>query len=98
MTTSSGRSAVTRESSCLSEPAQAFLGFANVSSPAASWRSLSAANPSRVMYASPRTSSSRGASLGRVFGIDFIVSAFAVMSSPMSPLPRVAALTRRPPE
>ena len=50
------------------------------------------------MYASPRTSSSRGASGGSACGIVRIVRTFAVMSSPTVPLPRVAAWTSRPPE
>ena len=90
--------AVILGSSSLSEPAAAFLGFANSGSPCSTRISFSEAKEVLGMYTSPRTSRTEGMFWPSVSlrGIAFIVLTFAVTSSPVAPSPLVAALVKRP--
>ena len=94
----SGRVAVTRQSSCRSEPAAALRGFANGSSP---WRRMSwfiAAKCSFWRRTSPRTSSRAGGRPASRAGTPPFaprpptVLRLAVTSSPFTPSPRVEPL------
>ncbi len=84
-------------SSWRSEPAAALRGFAKSRSSASPWRRFSSSNDASDMNTSPRTSSTFGGFLSFSFsGTSAIVRTFAVTSSPVSPLPRVAARTNTP--
>jgi hypothetical protein len=85
-------------SSCLSAPAAELRGFANTGSPAAARSSFIFSKRSKGMYTSPRISISLGTGVParRRSGTSRSVRMFAVTSSPMAPLPRVAPMTRTP--
>jgi len=92
-----GRLAVSEESFWRREPAAALRGFTNALSPAATRASLKEANSATGKYTSPRISTRLGgAAVSRRAGIEAMVRAFAVMSSPTWPSPRVAARRRAP--
>ena len=92
-----GREAVTRGSFCRREPAAAFRGLAKRDLPASSNESLSSAKAANGKKTSPRTSIRVGIFLPlRVCGNPLIVFTFSVTSSPVTPLPRVNALTSSP--
>ena len=92
-----GLEALTRGSFWRSEPAAAFRGLAKRDLPASSSDSLSSANAANGKKTSPRTSISAGTFLPlRVCGNPLIVLTFKVTSSPVTPFPRVSALTSSP--
>ncbi|CAB4884491.1 unannotated protein [freshwater metagenome] len=92
-----GREAVTRGSFWRSEPAAAFRGLAKRDFPASSRESLSSAKAASGKKTSPRTSIRAGTFLlFSVCGNPLIVFTFRVTSSPVTPLPRVSALTSSP--
>ena len=92
-----GREAVTRGSFWRSEPAAAFRGLAKSDLPASSSPSFNSANAASGKKTSPRTSISAGTFLPfNVWGKPLIVFTFSVTSSPVTPLPRVSALTSSP--
>ncbi len=76
------------------EPAAALRGFANGGSPAAARSSFSFANPARERYTSP--SAMRSTGRGSASGTEAIVRMLCVTSSPVTPSPRVAAVTSVP--
>ena len=94
----SGRVAVTRGSFCRSDPAAELRGFANGALPASVSRSFSSWNAVTGRNTSPLTSRVSGQPVpaSRV-GTAAIVLTFGVTSSPVTPSPRVAARTSRPP-
>ena len=82
---------------CLSEPAAAFLGLANLGLPASSSKSFNSSKDLSGKKTSPLTSRRSGISLPvNSVGIDLIVLIFSVTSSPVTPLPRVSALVNLP--
>ena len=92
-----GRDAVTRGSFCRREPAAALRGLAKRDLPASSSESLSSAKAAKGKKTSPRTSINAGTFLPfNVCGNPLIVFTFSVTSSPVTPLPRVNALTSSP--
>ena len=82
-------------SSCLNDPAAAFLGLANNCNPSDSLTSLSISNTALGIYTSPRT---QRYGIGSVSsrGMLLMVFRFSVTSSPTNPSPRVAPLTNLP--
>ncbi|CAB4599127.1 unannotated protein [freshwater metagenome] len=96
-TKSRGRLAVIFGSFCRSDPAAAFLGFANLGLPRSTNESFKSSKAFSGKKISPRTSSCFGISLPiNSVGTDLIVLTFKVTSSPVAPLPRVSALLNRP--
>ena len=90
--------AVTRGSFCRSDPAAVLRGFTYSGLPASACRSFSSWNAATGRYTSPRTSSTSGQPFpASREGAAAIVRMFGVTSSPVTPSPRVAARTRRPP-
>ena len=81
-------------SSCLNEPAAAFLAFANCSSSSTSLSEFNFSKSSLPINTSPRTTMSIGSF--SFLGIVFIVFKFSVTSSPTTPSPLVAPLTNTP--
>ncbi len=93
----SGREDVTFGSFCRSDPAAAFRGFANGRWPLAVSSSFSPSNAFTGKYISPRTSIRAGGSFSSSFGgTPRTVRTLAVMSSPVTPSPRVAPRTKAP--
>ena len=93
----SGRFAVTFGSFWRSDPAAALRGFENGRCSASSIIRFSSSKALTGRYISPRTSmTAGGASIRSVRGTCSTVRTFAVMSSPIRPSPRVAALTSTP--
>ena len=91
---SNGLFAVSLLSNCLNEPAAAFLAFANNGCSSISLSSFILSNPALEINTSPRTIIST--SSFNFLGICGIVFKFSVISSPTSPLPLVAPLTKIP--
>ncbi len=79
------------------DPAAAFRGFAKTRSPTSSCRAFSSSNSATGKKISPRTSTSGGCPdpMSRS-GTVPMVRTFCVTSSPTTPSPRVAAVTRTP--
>ena len=88
--------AVILESSCLRDPAAAFLGFAKRLSPFFSCMAFIFSNCFFDIYTSPLTI--RSPLYGINIGISFMVLRFSLTSSPMIPFPLVPPLTNTPPE
>ncbi len=94
---SSGREAVILESNKRSEPAAALRGFAKRDLPSASRSAFILSNASRERYTSPRTSNrSIPSTVLTCSGMEPIVLRFAVISSPLTPSPRVAPRINTP--
>ncbi len=86
--------AVILGSSCLSEPAAAFLGFAKVCSESSSFFSFNLINAALGIYTSPLTSKRFLSLILR--GMLFMVLMLFVTSSPILPSPLVAPLISSP--
>ncbi len=76
------------------EPAAALRGLAKSGSPSALLMTLSFSKPERVRYTSP--SATRVIGRVSVIGTDLMVRILCVTSSPITPSPRVDAVTRMP--
>ncbi len=95
---SNGLFAVFRGSNCRKLPAAAFLGLTKVFSPFLRAIAFIFSKPFFGIKTSPRTSnlSDNFLFLRNRNGIDLIVRIFSVISSPVSPSPRVAPRTNTP--
>ena len=83
--------------SCLSEPAAALRGLANIFSPRSALSRLSFSKPAFGISTSPRTSSmAMSWQAGSLCGRLRMVRTLCVMSSPTCPSPRVTACTNTP--
>src|SRR3989440_93346 len=89
--------AVTRASSWRRLPAAALSGFTNTFSPRSRACSFMRSKPASGMKISPRASSSAGASPRSRCGTARMVRTLAVTSSPLTPSPRVAERSSKPP-